>query len=85
MDSNPDVALAYIVEGANFVVSVKGQPPQVQGVFLLVCDHLVLHFPNLYQMGLVQRSTLLLHRTLFINVFNLLKLLVQYSMLPIPS
>ena len=35
--------------------------------------------PNLYQMGSVQQGTLLLSRTLFINVFDLLKLLVQYS------
>ena len=58
---------------------VKAQQPQLQDKFLLACNHLNLHFLNLYKMGSVQRSTLWLRRTLFINIFDLLKFLVQYS------
>ena len=48
----PGVALADIVEGADFAA---------------------------YKMGSVQRSTSWLRRTLFINIFDLLKFLVQYN------
>ena len=78
LDSYPGVTLAVIVEGANFVASVKGQQPQLQDKFLLACNHLNLHFPNLYKMGSVQRSTSWLRRMLFINIFDHLKFLVQY-------
>ena len=77
LDFYPGAALADIVEGANVVASVKGQQIQLQDTFLLACNHLNLHFPNLYKMGSVQRST----SWLFINVFDLLKFLVQYNML----
>ena len=52
LDSYPGAALADIVEGANVVASVKGQQPQLQDTFLLACNHLNLHFPQLVQDGL---------------------------------
>ena len=52
LDSYPGVPLAVIVEGANFVVFVKAQQPQLQDKFLLACNHLNLHFPQLVQDGL---------------------------------